>query len=114
MSNAVKIKTGRPKFHHVKVRFDADVFARFFIQQEQAFGVSIGMPQGSTLVDIVWDFDLGQGVAVFYHKDFEAHVLTKVPYVKMEWAAFGIVESQIKLVDGQGRKLKASDKKVLH
>jgi len=92
-----------PIFHHVKVPFDAEVFAEFFIQKGEAFSVSAGMPPGTVLVDIMYDFDMRQGVAVFWHESFEPHCLEEVPYVNVEWQKFGIVESKVKLVDSQGR-----------
>jgi len=111
------------KVRHVKVTFDADRLAMLFISEpDRAFGVSMGMPLGSVLVDLVYDYKLRRGVAVFYHPDFpEADTPIEgdpgnVPYVKMEWIKYAVEaapksdERVIKLFDARGRKVNAKNR----
>lgn len=76
----------------VKVKFSGAVFTHFFEVHKRMFGINKGLPEGSELIEVVYDKVTKEGEAVFRHDSFaEVPEGIEPPYVNVEYTAYEMI-----------------------
>ena len=77
-----------------KVKFSGSVFAHFFEKHDRIFGIDEGLPEGSKLLDVAFDPQSDEGVAVFEHDSFPeiGDAQGRAPYIDVKYTAYAMTK----------------------
>lgn len=76
----------------VRVKFSGAVFTHFFEVHKRMFGINKGLPDGSELVEIVYDRVMKEGEAIFRHDSFaEVPDGGDPPYIEVQYTAYEMI-----------------------